>query len=249
MERTESKKDIEELIEICRSIAQSGGDPFLFDIGKALNSLRNMRLRSSAELDLDAETIGAIVDVLNSQKGWIEKRMNSMLIDPLIVELRIRAMDTEELRDVAMSVYHPLAFIETITPKRLQEGINYIKNLIPIRERGRYGEEKDYPIEPLSDEELLEMSVITKEELEKKIEEMKRELKKETDYYAFVMNDSYEESVKRAQILSFLISGGFATLIIDPLNDDIRVKLSKKRGRGRSVALSINYEMWEKRNG
>jgi hypothetical protein len=83
-------------------------------------------------------------------------------------------------------------------------------------------------------------------------EEIKN-LKKPIDYWDFIMRDSYEETIFRAYLLSFIISEGFVKLIINPLEEKILIELCDNKEikkESKSFPIVINYEIWkEKRDG
>jgi len=111
--RREVYEEIESILELCKAIVTQGKDPFNFNIESALKTLDGLRSNFD-DLAIDSEALEAITGILESQKDWIENRVGSMLIDPMLVEFRIKAMDKDELKSLALSCYHPIASIESI---------------------------------------------------------------------------------------------------------------------------------------
>jgi hypothetical protein len=71
------------------------------------------------------------------------------------------------------------------------------------------------------------------------------------DYWKFVVRGSYEDTVMRAYALSFLISNGYANLLINPVEETMMIDISNDGGKrgGKSVPISINYQKWKDLSG
>jgi hypothetical protein len=247
------REEILQLIAMCKEMVEKGIDPFKFNVKEALETLKRFEHRSFDDLNLDGQTIAAIVGIVKSQESWIKNRINSVFIDPLLVDLMIRTMGKDELTEKILKCYHPIASIETITGGRLKEAIDYWNNLLPFEERKIKFNQLDDAIELLDVEKLIEMRIYAKDEFEKSIGLMKEELDgvDKTDYFDFVMGDgrsySYEACLKRGYILAFLISQNFVSLSIDPLRDEIKIvkgNKNKKNKKVKSIAIPINYDLW-----
>jgi len=65
--------------------------------------------------------------------------------------------------------------------------------------------------------------------------------------------DTYEETVMRSYALSFLISNGYANLIINPVEETIMVEAlpaqEQKSSGGRSVPIAVSYSKWKEMRG
>ncbi|MCS7116498.1 MAG: non-structural maintenance of chromosomes element 4, partial [Nitrososphaerales archaeon] len=71
------------------------------------------------------------------------------------------------------------------------------------------------------------------------------------DYWEFITKESFEETVMRAYLISFLISGGYVKLKIDPIEERMTLiprKIDEKSDKTitmpRSIAISLDYERW-----
>ncbi|MEM2242631.1 MAG: hypothetical protein QW827_03040, partial [Candidatus Bathyarchaeia archaeon] len=71
-------------------------------------------------------------------------------------------------------------------------------------------------------------------------------------YWDFIGAETYEETVYRAFLTSFLVTYGYATLEVYPLEDEIFIKPFEKQQRRTakkqlvSLPIAITREEWEK---
>jgi hypothetical protein len=95
------------------------------------------------------------------------------------------------------------------------------------------------------------------EELENYWRELKEKVKEKGHdgkilYWDFVGAETYEETVQRAFLASFLITYGYATLEIHPLEEEIFIKPFEtpiaKIGTQQSISIpiAVTYENWQK---
>ncbi len=232
-------EEIEEFLELCKKIIEEGKDPFNLDVKEALERLKGLK-DSFDDLDMDSEALWTLTEIIEAQEGWLEKRLGSMLIDPMLVEFRIKGMSREALRALAIRCYHPIATIETFTTARIKEAAGYWRT----KEKGKwaFGEESAYEIEPIYLKELYNLDILSREEFEKKMDELKRELSgvKSMDYFDFVKGKNFQETFERAYVLSFLITEGFALLNVDRINEKVEIARAGKKGKkSSSVAIPV----------
>jgi hypothetical protein len=71
-------------------------------------------------------------------------------------------------------------------------------------------------------------------------------------YWDFIGADTYEETVQRAFITSFLVTYGYATLEIDRLEEQVFIKPFDKQKTGiltqqsMSIPIAVSFEDWQK---
>lgn len=95
------------------------------------------------------------------------------------------------------------------------------------------------------------------EELETFWGELKEKVgeKRKIRYWDFVGADTYPETVKRAYMTSFLVTYGYATLEIRPLEEEMFIKPFEKpeplvgKKRVMSVPVSVGVEEWKEWKG
>lgn len=215
-----------------------------------------------SELLLDVEALNYLSTIVKLQEEWVKYRASTLYIDPLIVELRIRLASSEDLASAFLKSWHPIAPLDQLTSARIKEGLDYWNNLLTLEERFR----KDTPPEnvqlgALSIGDLVEMKAFSQREFNERLQSLKEELQtieeegnasghdEGIDYWDFIYRNSFSETVLRAYLTSFLLSEGYASLRIDPLEDEIRItsdmhQLSAKNGTPSSLALSLSHEFW-----
>ncbi|MCX8176107.1 MAG: hypothetical protein N3E48_02605, partial [Candidatus Bathyarchaeota archaeon] len=94
--------------------------------------------------------------------------------------------------------------------------------------------------------------LMIKKEFEKVLNDLWRLLKSKvkngkTSYWNFVYSDTYEEFIVRAYLTSFLISYGYADLVVDSLKNEIFLvpkNEPKKSGKISSFIIPVSYEKW-----
>ena len=242
-------------------VKQKGIDPFEVEIEKALETVRKYlpEWEIPEDLIIDAETLNQISKIIGLQSEWLRNRALSTYVDPLMIELKVRALDLGSLSDIFIKSWHPVLVMERLTPKRIKESIEYWKQLLPIRERL-----EKLPVPPLTEFELTSMDALLRSGLlsEKTFNEVLQmfwqELKSKSkevgkeQYWNFILADTYEETVLRAYITSFLVSYGYATLEVDPLKEDAflipfeEVRKPVEKTRSFSIPISIDYETWKR---
>lgn len=242
-------------------VKQKGIDPFEVEVEKALETVRKYlpEWEIPEDLILDAETLNQISNIISLQSEWLRNRALSTYVDPLMIELKVRGLDPKRLSDIFIKSWHPVLVMERLTPKRIKESIEYWKQLPPIEERL-----KKFPVPPLTKFELTSMEALLRSGLmsEKTFDEVlqtfwqelksrSKEVGKE-QYWNFILADSYEETVLRAYVTSFLVSYNYATLEVDPIEDNVFLipfeKVSKpvEKKKSFSIPISIDYETWKK---
>ena len=202
------------------------------------------------ELLVDAEAMLELAQIVKLQDEWLKTRASSLYIDPLLIQLKVKLLAKEALSEAFVKSWHPVAQIDQLSPRGLEKAFVYWRELIPISERfkdqfGTYGVGPglvDYA-------DLVSLGVFTKEQFESNLADLHDELVQESngewvDFRDFINAQNFETKVRRAYLLSFLISEGRALLKTEPLSGKIwTMGLSEKvKGLPKSVAISITGE-------
>jgi len=138
--------------------------------------------------------------------------------------------------------------------------LTYWESLPPLKDRW-----KDFPPPEetggvASREELLRLKILRDKAFTEELENFWNELKRlvaekgedgKIKYWDFVGAETYEETVHRAFLTSFLVTYGYATLEVYPLEEEIFIKpFEKQRRIGKkqlvSLPIAITREAWEK---
>lgn len=251
--REEYYQELAKIINLCQSIRIKGEDPFLVDIPQKLQMLRKLlpKWKLIEELLMDAEAIKEISLMVKLQSDWIKKKASGLFIDPFIIRAKISLMSKEALASAFLSSWHPIISLEQLTSRKLSEALDYWRTLIPISQRVKEIEElKELEEKTLDISELVKLKFSSDKTFEEEIHKMREELnnlKEPVDYWKFIIRESYEDTISRAYILSFIISEGHADLIYNPIEEKIIIWPSKgiKKKMPRSFPIAINYEKWK----
>ncbi len=213
------------------------------------------------ELCLDAEAIHKLSSVIKLQSDWVKHRSSSLYTDLFLLEEKIRRISPDELADIFLKAWNPIVETEQITIRSLAQAMSYWRSLLPLDER--WAKTDFWKREPgtVTREELVKERLIAEkafsEELETFWEELKEKVgeKGKIRYWDFVGAEAYSETVKRAYMTSFLITYGYATLEIRPLEEEMFIKPFEKpeplvgKKRVMSVPVSVGVEEWKEWKG
>ena len=157
--------------------------------------------------------------------------------------------------------WHPIVELEQITLCSLAEALRYWETLVPISERWKEFAFNEVGAGTATRDELIKQRILSDKVFSEEMETFWQELKlkvanKGKDgkilYWDFIGGESYEETVERAFMTSFLITYGYATLEIRPLEEQIFIipfeKPLSKIGtqQGVSIPISVTFDSWQK---
>jgi len=233
-------------------VESSSANPFDVDIREKILILKQRlpELKLLDELLVDAEAMLELSQIVKLQDEWLKTRASSLYIDPLLIQLKVKLLPKEALSEAFIRSWHPLAQVDQISPRGLEKAFVYWRDLVPVSERfkdqfGAYGirpGQVDYS-------DLVSMGVFTREQFETDLTQLHNELLERSiggwvDYRQFIGDDTFENKVRRAYLLAFLISEGRAVLKMEPLSGTIWTRALAERIKGvpKSVAISITGE-------
>jgi hypothetical protein len=117
--------------------------------------------------------------------------------------------------------WHPIVELESLTNEAVEEALEYWDSLLPVAERWKRLD-LGSPLSPsaVALDDLLRLGLARKEDFEKTLTKFWEELKQEArgrklDYWKFVSRKSFQETVRRAYLVSFLVTHGYASMLID----------------------------------
>lgn len=222
-----NREELEKIIVLCESIEKRGLDPFSVNVKELLTKLRRI-LEEQKDLDtiiLDAETLYKIAVLISLQQKWLKERASSLFIDSQLVSLKITAAELKQLAAALARSWRPIVRAEQLTPYRLRQGMEYFL-MLPPRDRAydklltiqedtlRIVKEAGYTKDVVLEEEVMKMH--------------ERCLATagssgELNYWSIVSADTFEETVWRAYVLSFVVSEGLAEIKKNPLTGEVKV--------------------------
>ncbi len=249
------------VVDLCDSVRKRGLDPFDVEVHEFFDRLRELlpKLKKNEELYMDIQAVLGLADVVFYQSEWIKYKSSMLYLDPLLIMLKLYALPPKDLAEVLVRAWHPIIDMESLSPPGIRDGMDYWRNLPALDERMRDLDVTEVMTGEIARRELARMGILTEEDLTTLLDRNWRELKDaagERDaisYWDFIHSKSFEETVLKAWIVSFLVSYGYATLEVKPLEEEITLKpLAKPQDLEHvttfSVPISIAREDWLRRN-
>lgn len=254
------RRELEAVLERCRAIEERGLNPFTLDIDSILRVVREYfpSWEEPEELSLDAATINQLASVIRLQSEWLQRRSTSLYMDPLIVERRLKELGREELASAISMAWQPVVESETLTIESMREAAEYWASLPAQSERWPQLPGSGSSAGLIDREEFLKSNLFGADKFESRLDALYNELtktagKEKVPYWDFISTDSFDETVERSYLASFLVSYGWATLQIHPIEGDVFIKPLQKTAKisrektPTSIVLSISREEWERR--
>lgn len=251
---------IQHVIELCKSVDEKGVDPFAVDVDDVIAILQQYfpELESPEELTMDSEAVQCLASVIQNQGNWVKHRSTSLYTDPFLLEEKIQNLNKEEIATVFMTVWNPIIEIEQLSISSLTKALKYWNELTPIDERWQQNSPMQVEAGAISREELVKLKILAEksfmEELEMFWKELQVTVGKEEKilYWDFIGANTYHKTLDRAYMTSFLITYGYATLELIPLEEEIFIKPLAEpesdfaNNQSVSVPISVSFEEWKK---
>ena len=256
------KDKLERIIEMMKGIENHTVDPFLLNVDEIIKIVQEYfpNWNQPEELNLDAEAIHHLASVIKLQSEWIRQRSTSLYTDPFLLEAKITQKNKEEITEAFLQAWHPTIEFEQVTLQSLADALRYWEALAPLKERFEQEIFPETANGTASREELIEQSIFRDEAFSAELDRYWKELKEKSQtkadngellYMNWVGANTYQETVQRAYITSFLVTYGYASLEIDRLEEEIHIcpvdnPLTKINNQSESVPITISYENWQK---
>ena len=260
------REKLQRIIEMCNAIESHSLDPFMLDVDDIIKVIREYfpEWEQPEDLNLDAETIHRLASVIKLQSEWVKNRSTSLYTDPFLLEEKIAQTKKEEMIEIFLKSWHPIVELEQISIQSLAESIRYWETLLPIKERWKEFFPPEIETGLATREELIEQRILVDKAFSEQLENFWQELKKKAEeegengkipYWDFIGAETYEETVQRAFMTSFLVTYGYATLEIHPLEEKIFIKPfgkpSTKLDKQQLVSIPIavtchDWQKWKK---
>lgn len=249
---------LQRVIDRCKSVERLGLDPFLVEVDDLVAVIREYfpDWESLEELSLDSKAINCLASVVKLQGDWVRHRSTSLYTDPFLVEEKLHRLSAECLAQIFLDVWHPIVEMEQVSVEGLAAALKYWRGLLPLEERWIKTDLLMAEPGSATREELIMQNIMGEEAFTEELERLWRELKRRVGrngklpYWDFVGSETFEETVQRAYMTSFLVTYGYATLEVHPLEEEVFVRpfdgprslLGKKRVV--SIPVSVSLEEW-----
>ncbi len=255
----EAREELRRIIDLCKSVEVKGLDPYVVDVEDLIKIIREYfpDWKDIEDLCLDTEALSHIASVVKMQSDWVKHRATTLYRDPFLIEEKIRNLPIEEMAKVFLSSWHPIVEFEQLTIGSFKEALRYWSDLLPLSERWRRTGYVKSELQMATKEEMIKEGVLSGEAFTAELEKMWRELKEASSksgkikYWDFIGSDTYEETIKRAYLTSFLVTYGYARLEIHHLKDEIFIlpneePSSKEDNELISFPIPISFEEWKR---
>jgi len=257
------REKLQRIIEMCRSVEERSLDPFLINVEEIISIIKEYfpEWEIPEDLCLDAETIHHLASVIKLQSEWVKHRSTSLYTDPFLLEEKLTRIEKEEIVEAFLQAWHPIVEMEQISLHSLAEATRYWESLLPLKERWKGFPPAEIETSLATREELIRQRILRDKAFSEELENLWQELKVKVGekgengkihYWDFVGAENYEETVHRAFLTSFLVTYGYATLEIHPLEEEIFIKPNEKPitkiGKKQlvSIPITVSPEDWMK---
>ncbi len=262
-QKQSGKEKLQRIIEMCMAIENRTVDPFLIDVDSILKIVKEYfpQWEEADELTLDSEAIHHLASVIKLQSEWVKHCSTSLYTDPFLLEERIAQATKEEMLYVFLQAWHPLVEMEQLSMNSLAAALRYWDGLVPIKERWPDLDVQEVAMGTTSRDEMLKQRILGDKYFSDELEGYWRELQEAVKtkgadgkilYWDFIGADTYEDTVERAFLTSFLVTYGYATLEINRLEEIIFIKpfdepnTELRMQQSISIPISVTYETWQK---
>jgi len=257
------KEKLQTIIGMLKTVEEHSLDPFLVNVDELIRTVKEYfpEWQNPEDLNLDAETIHHLASVIKLQSEWVKHRSTSLYTDPFLLEEKLTRLDKEAIVENFMIAWHPIVEFEQISLHSLAEATRYWESLLPLKERWK--EEAPAEIEAgfATREELVRQRILRDKAFSEELENFWEDLKSKVAergkdgkirYWDFIGAETYEETVQRAFLTSFLVTYGYATLEIHPLEEETFIKPNEKPTTKAgdkqlvSIPIAVTAEDWAK---
>ena len=220
--RFSGRRELEELIQTCISIENRRFNPFLLDISEALSIIRrhSNQLRTLEDHLLDMRAITSVARVVGLQSANLRFQSSALYVDPSMVKQKLDSLSREQLAEFLLLSWHPIVELEQLTLASTKEAKEFWEKMLSFFERRKRLHLGPF-VGPSSTDlgELARMRVVEEKAYTRKMQDLWKELKnsaekdEKVDYWDFISGSDFAHTIARAQLVSFLVSYGYANLL------------------------------------
>ncbi len=218
------RRELKEVIQTCDAIERRKFNPFFLDVKLGVETLREYFPHWEGFEDhcLDAHALNRLSEVVRLQNTQLKFQSSALYAEPEFVAKKFQRMSEKRLAEVFLQSWHPIAELEQLTNETVSAGLDYWNLLLPIQERWKRRAYQRGKNPGRADSETLTGLGIHGEEIGKQLTGLWNELRqiytaepKPVDYWRFVKGPNHQETVKRAYLVSFLVTYGYAQLLLE----------------------------------
>jgi len=257
------REKLQRIIEMCTAIEGHMVNPFTLNVDDIIKIVKEYfpSWEQPEEFNLDAKAIHHLASVIKLQSEWVKHRSTSLYTDPFLLEEKIKQTPREEMVNLFLKAWQPLVEFEQISIHSLATAMRYWEQLVPLKERWKVFEVPEVAVGATTRDELISQRILSDKAFSEEMECYWRELEQKVQtkgqggkmrYWDFVGAETYDETVQRAFLASFLITYGYATLEVYPLEEEIFIKPFKTpvvkiaAQQSVSVPIAVTFKDWQK---
>ncbi len=220
--RSSGRRELEELIQTCISIENRRFNPFLLDISEALSIIRrhSNKLRTLEDHLLDMRAITSVARVVGLQSADLRFQSSALYVDPSMVKEKLDSLSREQLAEFLLLSWHPIVELEQLTLASTKEAKDFWEKMLSFFERRKRLHLGPFVMPETADlGELARIRVLDEKAYTTRMRDLWKELKERAgedqrvDYWDFIGGSDFAQTIVRAQLVSFLVSYGYANLL------------------------------------
>jgi hypothetical protein len=164
--------------------------------------------------------ITSVARVVGLQSANLRFQSSALFVDPSIVKQKLDTLSREQLAEFLLVSWHPIVELEQLTLESTKEAKEFWERMLSFFERRQRLHLGPF-VNPVATDlgELARMRVVEEKAYTGKMQELWKELKERAredervDYWDFIGGSDFAQTVARAQLVSFLVSYGYANLL------------------------------------
>ncbi len=238
---SKARAEMRDLLSACRAVEERRKGPFDVDVGASTAKAAEYfpAWQEVGDLRLDAAVLNGLARVIQIQEARLRYEAGLFLADPQFLASKLPHLTQEALTEALLASWHPVAQLEQVTERGLEIAKRYFDALLPWSER-RTREPKGRPPEArsMTEEDLAALGVLRREGFLGFLGDLWDELKAagSADYREFVNRG---DPVQRAYGAAFLVSYGYAELVVADGRTELRANPERVERRGCRSAVTV----------
>jgi len=168
---------------------------------------------------LDMRALTGIARVVGLQSSQLRFQSTSLFLDPELAKQKLEGLSRQQLAEFFLLSWHPVTELEQLVMPAVKEASEYWKKMLSFWERrtkfdlGPFAAPEAFGLGDATSSGLMEDQTFT-ERLQGLWNELKSRGKngESVEYWSFVRSQDFRETVSRAQLVSFLVSYGYASM-------------------------------------